>query len=184
MHGKRYAGGRKAAVVPVGAGKRRRLSLGFGSGVFDQLRRQWPGLSEADLIRAAVLEATGHSALPFQEAAATFSPEEHETYEGLLTQFARAGLCVRPSGGLSPPLGVRLELAWQQLGEQPNVGVRAGVRRVQALLQAQKTARDRRLEAAVTLSRSARRESEEGRDRTEVAGPDTFDMGGLERPRL
>ena len=160
MTRKTYGGGRSAALVPVGSGKRQRLSLGFGSGVFEQLRGQWPGLSRADVIRAAVLEAMGHSALPFQEAVAAFTPEEEEAYEELLGQFSQAGLRLRSSGGAALPLGVRLELAWRQLGEQPNIGVRAGTRRVQKLLHAQKEARDRRLARAAELSRPAGRAAE------------------------
>ena len=159
MTRKTHAGGRNAALVPVGSGKRQRLSLGFGSGVFEQLRGQWPGLSRADVIRAAVLEAMGHSALPFQEAVAVFTPEEEEAYEALLGQFSQAGLRLR-GGGVALPLGVRLELAWRQLGEQPNVGVRAGTGRVQKLLHAQKEARDRRLARAAELSRPAGRANE------------------------
>ncbi|WP_288403093.1 hypothetical protein [uncultured Deinococcus sp.] len=151
MTQKREGRGRAAALVPAGDGKRQRLSLGFGKGVFERLRRQWPGLSEADLIRAAVLEATGHSALPFQQAVATFTAQEQDAYEDLLAQFARAGLRVPGTRDPKPPLGVRLELAWRQLGEQPNVGVRAGTRRVQKLLHAQKEARSRRLEVAATF---------------------------------
>lgn len=100
-----------------------------------------------------MLEATGHSALPFQQAVATFTPEEQEAYEGLLAQFIQSGLRIQVSGDPFSPLRERLELAWRQLGEQPNVGVKAGAQCVQKLMHAQKEVRDRRLVDANNIAR-------------------------------
>ena len=138
-------------TVPAGDGMKTRVTVGLGALLLEQLRRQWPGLSEADVVRGAALEAAGESALPFQQARAKFDPETEGRYTALLGHFSQAGLDVENINGPTVPLGVRLELAYRRLAERPEIGERVGPQKVQELLYAQKDARDRRLEHAAEL---------------------------------
>lgn len=142
--GARDGTGPKTAV-PAGDGAKLRVTVGLGALLLEKLRRQWPGLSEADVVRGAALEAAGESALPFQAARAQFDPETTGRYTALLEHFYQAGLDVQEIGGPAAPLGVRLELAYRRFADHPEIGERVGAERVQALLYAQKDARDLRL---------------------------------------
>lgn len=145
--GVREGTGPKTAV-PAGEGSKTRVTVGLGALLLEKLRRQWPGLSEADVVRGAALEAAGESALPFQQARAQFDPETTGRYTALLEYFHQAGLDVQEIGGPTAALGVRLELAYRRLAEHPEIGERVGTDKVQELLYAQKDARDRRLKDA------------------------------------
>lgn len=143
--GARENTGRKLGI-PAGDGLKIRTTVALGDEVWDDLKGLWPGYSEQDIIRAVALEATGKVVLPLQHARAQFTEAEAQEYAALLDVFFDAGLDIEAVGGSEAPLGVRLELAYRELAENPQVGKAAGGKAMTALLDAQFVARQRRIE--------------------------------------
>lgn len=133
-------------AIPAGEGTKIRTTVALGERVWDKLKAEWAGYSEQDIIRAVALEAVGEPVLALHHAQAKFTEAEARDYASLLVAFFDAGLELEEVGGASAPLGVRLELAFRQLSQRPEVAEAVGAERVTELLRAQHIARQRRLE--------------------------------------